>query len=156
MRREYFKDWMSVMQDAPFLRSVLIGQWVGICRLQVRHVTFICKYKCIFFSVNMIYFQRIANSNIATSCSPISYIQAYIHTCLHTYIVIHRHDTYWKILLIIANTILNRRKKIQKKYMIIKMILSIKNLIKVTMNSKQNWNYDNLGGKEFLPTYVRL
>ena len=38
----------------------------------------------------------------------LSYIQAYIHT----YMVIYTRDTYRKILLIIANTISNRRKKV--------------------------------------------
>ena len=44
----------------------------------------------------------------------LSYIQAYIHT----YMVIYTRDTYRKILLIIANTISNRRKKYRVWYRI--------------------------------------
>ena len=61
----------------------------------------------------------------------LSYIQAYIHT----YMVIYTRDTYRKILLIIANTISNRRKKIQS---MIQNMISKNELIKDTIKSKNN------------------
>ena len=80
----------------------------------------------IFFSVNMIYFfyckQHYCHKLL-------SYIQAYIHT----YMVIYTHDTYRKILLIIANTILILQKKIQN---MIQNMISKNELIKDIMKSK--------------------